>query len=100
VVWQPVPEIMRVDHNGTTEEFKTANVKTIFLAVRKGNDLVILGRRTVDAVIYGGTGNDSLSAGRGNDTIYGDAGDDYLFGGDGDDELHGGDGVGEDADDI
>jgi Ca2+-binding RTX toxin-like protein len=100
IVWQPVPEVMRVDDNGAVTDYATANVKKIYVAVGKGNDLVILGRREIDAVIYGGTGNDSLSAGRGNDTVYGDGGDDYLFGGDGNDELHGGDGTGHDADDI
>jgi Ca2+-binding RTX toxin-like protein len=92
VVWQPVPEIMRVEENGSVTDYESAHVKRIYIDVKGGNDLVILGRRTVDAQIYGGDGDDSLSAGRGNDSIYGGYGADYIFGGDGDDYLDGGSG--------
>jgi len=92
VVWQPVPEIMRVEENGGVTDYETAHVKRIYIDVKGGNDLVILGRRTVDSEIHGGDGDDSLSAGRGNDSIYGGTGADYMFGGDGDDYLDGGTG--------
>jgi Ca2+-binding RTX toxin-like protein len=55
----------------------------------------------VDQLLYGGTGNDTLTGGaridwlygdKGNDTLNGGAGNDYLFGGEGNDRLIGGTG--------
>lgn len=100
MVWQPLPEVMRVEHNGAVTDFVTAEVKAIYVNVFGGDDKVILGRRTVNAKIIGGEGSDTLSAGQGNDTICGDGGNDYLFGGGGHDYLNGGDGTGNDSDEI
>lgn len=100
MVWQPVPEVMRVEHNGAVTDFVTADVQEIYVNTFGGDDRVILGRRTVNAKLVGGEGNDTLSAGEGNDMICGDGGNDYLFGGGGHDYLNGGDGTGDDADDI
>lgn len=100
MVWQPVPEIMRVEHNGAVTDFATAQVKQLYVNVFGGDDKVILGRRTVNAMLIGGEGNDTLSAGEGNDTVCGDGGNDYLFGGGGHDYLNGGDGTGEDGDEL
>jgi hypothetical protein len=41
----------------------------------------------VDAVLFGGQGNDTLIGGSGNDRLYGGRGDDHLIGGHGDDIL-------------
>ncbi|MDB5439536.1 MAG: Hemolysin-type calcium binding domain protein, partial [Caulobacteraceae bacterium] len=43
--------------------------------------------------LYGGYGDDLLDAGAGDDQVYGDAGDDTMFGGAGVDHLYGGDGA-------
>jgi Ca2+-binding RTX toxin-like protein len=99
-VWQPAPEVTRVEHNGEVTDFATDDVKSIFVSVGAGDDVVVLGKTEANAKICGGDGNDTLSAGEGNDTIYGDGGDDYLFGRGGRDHLDGGDGTGHDADDI
>ena len=53
----------------------------VFYGVAGGNDW-----------IYGGYGNDSITAGDGNDVLFGEIGDDFLFGGGGNDDLSGGDG--------
>jgi Ca2+-binding RTX toxin-like protein len=100
MVWQPLLETMRIEHNGAVAEFATSDVTAIYVNVYGGNDQVVLGRRTVNAIIIGGEGNDTLSAGEGNDTICGDGGNDYLFGGGGHDYLNGGDGTGDDGDDL
>ena len=55
---------------------------------RGGNDFIqVLNSVPLDAVLYGGNGNDTLIGGSGNDRLYGGAGRDQLFGGDGDDVL-------------
>ncbi|MGB7160427.1 MAG: hypothetical protein WBD40_20335 [Tepidisphaeraceae bacterium] len=100
MVWQPTAPVTRVEHNGEVTEFATDAVTSIFVSVGDGDDKVVLGRRSANAKICGGAGDDTLSAGDGNDTIYGDSGDDYLFGRDGNDYLDGGNGVGDDADDL
>jgi Ca2+-binding RTX toxin-like protein len=46
-----------------------------------------------DDVLYGGTGDETLTAKGGNDYLYGDIGDDLLKGGGGNDVLQGGDGA-------
>ena len=57
-----------------------------------GNDLFNGRRGTLDGILRGGDGNDTLlaGAGAGGDTIYGDFGADRLEGGAGDDLLYGG----------
>ena len=52
---------------------------------------------TLDNVIYGGGGADSLSGAEGNDELRGQGGSDTLDGGDGDDLLVGGGGIGQDT---
>jgi len=44
---------------------------------------------TIDLIIEGGAGNDTITGGAGIDELYGDAGDDTLNGGAGDDRLQG-----------
>jgi hypothetical protein len=53
-----------------------------------GNDSVSLDASVkVNAVLYGGLGNDAITGGSGNDKLYGEAGNDTLTGGSGDDVL-------------
>ena len=54
--------------------------------------LVIQSDVTVDSVVSGGGGTDTLIGGGGRDTLRGDANDDVLSGNDGDDDLSGGTG--------
>lgn len=96
LIWQPRFRVTRVELNGEVTDFNTTEVKFIKINAGAGDDLVILGKRSPNARLYGGTGNDSLSAGDGNDTLYGGPGDDYLFGRGGNDHIFGGWG----ADDI
>ena len=46
----------------------------------------------IEAILYGGKGDDRLLGGSNADSLYGQDGDDTLIGGDGSDELIGGDG--------
>lgn len=46
----------------------------------------------IEAILYGGKGDDRLLGGSNADTLYGQDGDDTLIGGDGSDDLIGGDG--------
>ena len=55
-----------------------------------GNDSLTASH--VWSLIFGGSGNDTLSGGSGNDTLSGGAGNDTLSGGAGNDTLDGGDG--------
>jgi Ca2+-binding RTX toxin-like protein len=56
-----------------------------------GDDTIRISNKVdVDAIIYGGLGNDCIYGGSGNDRLYGGDGDDWLFGGRGNDRLFGG----------
>jgi Ca2+-binding RTX toxin-like protein len=55
-------------------------------------DTITGGTSTVDLVLVGNAGNDSLTGGAGNDTIYGGEGQDTIAGGAGNDTLQGGEG--------
>jgi hypothetical protein len=70
----------------------------------EGNDVIEAGPQISSTLfLFGGVGNDSLTAGSGNDFLFGEDGEDWLFAGDGDDALVGGDDAdsvyGEDGDD-
>ena len=96
LIWQPQFRTTRVEVNGEIADFDTAAVTSIKVNAGAGDDLVVLGKRSPNAKLIGGEGNDSLSSGDGNDTLYGGPGDDYLFGRGGNDRIYGGRG----ADDI
>jgi hypothetical protein len=89
----------------------SAPVTGIAIDARDGNDVILIASQIdTDAEIYGGAGNDLITAGSGDDRVYGEdghdiilgnsgndrldggAGDDFLFGGFGDDVLLGGPG--------
>ena len=92
-----------------------ANTDLITITGQKGDDTITLNEANgalPAAQLYGGTGNDVMTAGSGNDLLFGQAGNDvllgkggfdFLFGGDGNDVLTGGDAddqiFGEDGDD-
>lgn len=64
------------------------NFKSLYIDGAAGNDMIILDPSvTVDAILKGGLGNDSLGGGSGHDRLYGGAGTNMLFGADGDDVL-------------
>jgi Ca2+-binding RTX toxin-like protein len=72
-----------------------ANTQGIVVVGSAGNDVITLDetRGTLPAALmFGGAGNDTLSAGSGNDQLFGQAGNDTLDGKAGDDLLFGGDG--------
>jgi Ca2+-binding RTX toxin-like protein len=56
-----------------------------------GNDTLGV-RGTIDAVVYGGLGDDTITGSAGNDLLYGGEGNDFLGGDNGDDVLYGGPG--------
>jgi len=62
------------------------------LGVTDNNDALLIGG-TSDDTIEGGTGNDALMGGAGDDTLIGGAGSDAITGGVGNDTLTGGTGV-------
>lgn len=60
-----------------------------FMYARETDDIAIGGSQ-LDDIIYGGSGNDTLSGARGRDTINGGVGNDSVRGNEGDDFLLGG----------
>ena len=70
-----------------------ANTDTIQVFGLGGNDVVTLNEASgalPRALLFGGTGNDSLTGGSGNDQLFGQAGNDSLLGKGGIDQLFGG----------
>jgi uncharacterized protein YkwD len=59
--------------------FPLSSVNLVVISAQAGDKLV-RSRTTVDSVIYGGPGNDTILAGPGNDTIYAGKGDDVIYG--------------------
>jgi Ca2+-binding RTX toxin-like protein len=75
--------------NGVVREFDAADVTSVKVKARGGDDDVTIGT-DVDAHVNCGRGNDTVVAGAGDDTVNGGKGDDDLSGGDGDDRIRGG----------
>ena len=74
--------------------FVSADVESIVIDARAGNDHVSLAQRIrINSEIYGGSGRDFLIGARGNDRLFGEAGNDLLMGFAGDDHLEGGAGT-------
>jgi uncharacterized protein YkwD len=64
------------------KSFKASEVKSIVIAGEGGDDTIKVGLSvTAPTVLYGGSGNDTISAGGGKATVYGGAGNDKLVGG-------------------
>lgn len=71
------------------------NIKLIQIFGLGGNDNLSLKETNgalAKANIFGGSGNDIITAGSGNDQLFGESGDDTLLGKGGNDQLFGGDG--------
>src|SRR5215218_4230586 len=61
--------------NGDWSTTKSGSFKSLLINAAAGNDSVSLAADlAVDAIIYGGAGNDSLNGGLGNDRLYGGLG--------------------------
>jgi hypothetical protein len=74
--------------NGDWSATFGGSYKSLRIDAGAGNDAVTLDPSVdVDAVLYGGAGNDSLTGGSGNDRLYGGVGANTLAGGAGDDVL-------------
>jgi len=101
---------IRVNVNKEISSFAKADITSIFVDARRGDDRVTVERAgpggavTAPATLLGGAGNDSLSGAAGNDRLDGGAGDDLLLGNQGNDTLLGGSGddrlLGDDGDDV
>ena len=93
-------ERLRVSIDGRTKDFPAADVNLMRIFAGPGNDAVRVSRRVeIPTQMYGGLGNDRLSAGNGptlieggegRDRIRGGAAVDVLFGGAGNDRIFGG----------
>lgn len=86
----------RVLYNNTSQT--ETGVTSILINALAGDDTVTIGHGVIGATInggagadtiFGGDGNDSISAGKGADLVYGGAGDDTLVGGKGTDTMFG-----------
>ena len=84
--------VLTVKQNGVRATFSLADIGSIKVFAKNGNDRVTVGSGVPAVSIWGGLGDDRLTGGDGNDTIYGDDGNDTLSGGPGVDVLDGGNG--------
>lgn len=66
------------------------SIEQVELISGSGNDLVDIAAVSLDSVITGGEGDDSLIGGLENDSLEGEEGNDTFFGGFGDDDIVGG----------
>jgi Ca2+-binding RTX toxin-like protein len=81
---------LQVDVNGEQSFFTVAQVSSIEIAGRSGNDDITVDDNVlIDATINGGQGNDTIKGGAGNDTIHGNTGNDTIEGSLGNDTIFG-----------
>lgn len=90
------PDVISVTSSGNWiwaegGRFSAKSVSRVVITGLGGDD-VITDATTRGSVIYGGMGDDTVSAGAGADTVYGGQGDDTIDGGDGNDTVYGGSG--------
>jgi len=78
---------LRVIANGQSHTYRQAFNEINATAISGNNQLIIDKSITVNAVLEGGSGNDTLVGGAGDDTLYAGTGTDSLSGGDGNDVL-------------
>ncbi len=91
-----------VNVNGAERTFTGADRNNLYIKAGNGNDTIyvspnvtvnlMLDGNAGDDTIYGGGGRDYINGSTGNDRIYGRGGDDVIYGGDGDDFISGGSG--------
>ncbi len=85
---QSDPGVIHVNLNGQVSAFNTTDFNGIRIDGRAGGDLIVLGKKlSMNAVIFGGGGNDTISGGAGNDTIFGGNGNDHIDGREGNDYI-------------
>src|SRR4051812_1015742 len=74
--------------NGDWNTTAAGSYKSLLINAAAGNDSVAIAADiTLNAIIYGGAGNDQINGGAGNDNLYGGLGKNTLNGGAGDDVL-------------
>ncbi len=81
-----------VTNFGTFNVPRRADVQSVFVRARDGNDIVNVAALPVQttADVYAGAGNDRITGGRGHDVLVGDDDNDTITGGAGDDPIIGG----------
>lgn len=79
--------------NETADFVVNTGVMTGDVVFNAGDDVLNGAKGKIVGDVFGGDGNDILSAGKGNQTIEGGANDDVIDGGKGKDELRGGAGI-------
>ncbi len=80
-------------NSGTVSDGTTfREVEKVYINTGSGNDLIDIATATNQIGVFGGAGNDVITAGAGNDSLYGQEGNDTINGGDGIDRIDGGDG--------
>ena len=67
-------------------------VSTVIVRAHGGDDTINIATLKVNAMVWGGQGNDRIYGGNGNDIAYGDQGNDTILGASGNDWLVGGEG--------
>jgi Ca2+-binding RTX toxin-like protein len=77
--------------NGKTSVFSETQIRSIDVNGKAENDSIIIDSSvSIDALVKGGAGNDTIVGGSGNETLSGGKGDDSLVSGSGNDDLRGG----------
>ena len=78
---------LNVMSGGTTQFYAGTFVSILATASTGDNRIIIDDSVTINGIIHGGTGNDTLMGGGGSDTLYAGTGNDLLIGGVGTDSL-------------
>lgn len=79
---------MLVSNDSGWNQTFSSNFKSLRIDAGPGNDTITLDAGLeLDAILFGGAGNDILNGGAGNDRLYGGQGSNTLAGGPGDDVL-------------
>jgi hypothetical protein len=77
-----------IKNNNNWSRTRTGNYRDIRIDGAAGDDKITVDAKVFTSnVIYGGEGNDTISAGSGNDSIYGGAGNDLVYGNRGEDTI-------------
>jgi Ca2+-binding RTX toxin-like protein len=100
---QDISSAATVSVNGVLSAFGTTPISGVDVMAGAGDDLITIGPGVAPAEVWGGPGNDSVTAandapdsllgGKGNDSLTGGPGNDLIGGGPGDDTLLGGRGA-------
>ncbi len=95
-----VPETIQLSLNGTTlsatvgaaaaRSYSTSLVRGVIVQAGDGNDTILVGNGVKNVVVYGDSGNDSITDGDQPNTLNGGGGRDIIRGGPGNDRITGG----------